>query len=134
MDVRRPTEGQDDPILVSLDPLRAALPSAERSDSDYGREDDDADAVPQAAPENPELPEAITVLTNDIDTVVTWEAVVASGTSDSGTRTTISQTFERCIESFAKFILALGKEDSWVVRLSQVDIESVWEEYSRLTV
>ncbi|KAK4166470.1 sorting nexin-12 [Cladorrhinum sp. PSN259] len=52
--------------------------SDEQSDVDEDKDEDEADAVHQAAPGDLGLAEAITVLTNDIDKLVTQEAVVDS--------------------------------------------------------
>ncbi|KAK0640914.1 PXA domain-containing protein [Cercophora newfieldiana] len=52
--------------------------SDERSDSDGNKNDDDADAVHEAAPGDLGLAEAISVLTNDIDRLVAQDAVVDS--------------------------------------------------------
>ncbi|KAK4229390.1 sorting nexin-12 [Podospora fimiseda] len=52
--------------------------SDEQSDEDEDKDEDEADAVHQAAPGDLGLAEAITVLTNDIDKLVTQEAVVDS--------------------------------------------------------
>ncbi|KAK4134815.1 hypothetical protein BT67DRAFT_455558 [Trichocladium antarcticum] len=88
-------KGQDKPSLASLGLVSAAsrigvfvdddlfgdenrFLSDEQSGSDDGRNDDDADAVHEAAPGDLGLAEAITALTNDIDKLIAQEAVVDS--------------------------------------------------------
>jgi sorting nexin-25 len=95
LDVDRPAKGQEKPSLASLGLVSAAsrigvfvdddlfgdegkFLSDEASDLDDDRDDDDADAVHQAAPGDLGLAEAITALTNDIDKLVAQEAVVDS--------------------------------------------------------
>jgi sorting nexin-25 len=94
LDVDRPGKGQDKPSLASLGLVSAAsrigvfvdddlfgdegkFLSDEASDLE-DRDEDDADAVHEAAPGDLGLAEAITALTNDIDKLVAQEAVVDS--------------------------------------------------------
>ena len=94
LDLDRGAKGQDKPSLASLGLVSAAsrigvfvdddlfgdegrFLSDEPSDLD-DRDDDDANAVHQAAPGDLGLAEAITVLTNDIDKLIAQEAVVDS--------------------------------------------------------
>ncbi|KAK0628975.1 PXA domain-containing protein [Bombardia bombarda] len=86
---------QDKPSLASLGLVSAAsrigvfvdndlfgdeerFLSDEREDSDENKNDEDADAVHEAAPGDLGLAEAITVLSNDIDRLVTQDAVIDS--------------------------------------------------------
>ncbi|KAK4099827.1 hypothetical protein N658DRAFT_474592 [Parathielavia hyrcaniae] len=95
LDADRSAKGQDKPSLASLGLVSAAsrigvfvdddlfgdegrFLSDEPSDLDDDRDEDDADAVHQAAPGDLGLAEAITALTNDIDKLVAQEAVVDS--------------------------------------------------------
>ncbi|KAK4128437.1 hypothetical protein N657DRAFT_629545 [Parathielavia appendiculata] len=95
LEVDRSAKGQEKPSLASLGLVSAAsrigvfvdddlfgdegrFLSDELSDLDDDRDDDDADAVHQAAPGDLGLAEAITALTNDIDKLVAQEAVVDS--------------------------------------------------------
>lgn len=91
----QPGKEQEKPSLASLGLVSAAsrigvfvdndlfgdedrFLSDERSDSDGKGNDDDADAVHEAAPGDLGLAEAITVLTNDIDRLVAQDAVIDS--------------------------------------------------------
>ncbi|KAK3381418.1 PXA domain-containing protein [Podospora didyma] len=98
LDVARPQQSgkeQDKPSLASLGLVSAAsrigvfvdndlfgdedkFLSDEREASDDDKNDEDADAVHQAAPGDLGLAEAITVLTNDIDRLVAQDAVIDS--------------------------------------------------------
>ena len=95
LDVERPAKSQTKPSLASLGLVSAAsrigvfedddlfgdedrFLSDEPSDLDEGKDDDDADAVHEAAPGDLGLAEAITALTNDIDKLIAQEAVVDS--------------------------------------------------------
>jgi len=90
-----PTKDQEKPSLASLGLVSPAsrigvfvdndlfadedkFLSDERSDSEGNKNDEDADAVHEAAPGDLGLAEAITVLTNDIDRLVAQDAVVDS--------------------------------------------------------
>jgi sorting nexin-25 len=90
-----PAKGQEKPSLASLGLVSAAsrigvfvdddlfgdenrFLSDEQSGSDDDRNDDEADAVHEAAPGDLGLAEAITALTNDIDKLIAQEAVVDS--------------------------------------------------------
>lgn len=95
LDNDRSHKGQGKPSLASLGLVSAAsrigvfvdddlfadenkFLSDEQSEEDDDKDEDEADAVHQAAPGDLGLAEAITVLTNDIDKLVTQEAVVDS--------------------------------------------------------
>jgi sorting nexin-25 len=95
LDADRPAKGHEKPSLASLGLVSAASRigvfvdddlfgdegrylSDEPSDGGDDRDDDDADAVHEAAPGDLGLAEAITVLTNDIDKMIAQEAVVDS--------------------------------------------------------
>lgn len=95
LDVDRPAKAQEKPSLASLGLVSAAsrigvfvdddlfgdenrFLSDEASDLDDDKDEDDADAVHEAAPGDLGLAEAITALTNDIDKLISQEAVVDS--------------------------------------------------------